>query len=119
MTPWSSPPQYLTFGSKLLVDSGSSADIIFYDAYVQLGVDNAQLRKVNTPLTGFSGDMIQPMGEVMLLLSRFSSKKIHEISEVPRGESPIRLQRHLGETKPEPLPSDSIYFPLEAEIPHS
>ncbi|KAL0337407.1 UNVERIFIED_CONTAM: hypothetical protein Scaly_2015800 [Sesamum calycinum] len=31
---------------KVLVDSGSSADIIFYDAYVQLGVDNAQLRKV-------------------------------------------------------------------------
>ncbi|KAL0381131.1 UNVERIFIED_CONTAM: hypothetical protein Sangu_0177400 [Sesamum angustifolium] len=30
---------------KVLVDSGSSADIIFYDAYVQLGVDNAQLRK--------------------------------------------------------------------------
>ncbi|KAL0398236.1 UNVERIFIED_CONTAM: hypothetical protein Sradi_2166900 [Sesamum radiatum] len=34
---------------KVLVDSGSSADIIFYDAYAQLGVDNAQLRKVNTP----------------------------------------------------------------------
>ncbi|KAL0316921.1 UNVERIFIED_CONTAM: Transposon Ty3-G Gag-Pol polyprotein [Sesamum radiatum] len=48
---------------KVLVDSGSSADIIFYDAYVQLGVDNAQLRKVNTPLTGFSGEMIEPLGE--------------------------------------------------------
>ncbi|KAK4406024.1 hypothetical protein Sango_0608900 [Sesamum angolense] len=33
---------------KVLVDSGSSADIMFYDAYVQLGIDNAQLRKVNT-----------------------------------------------------------------------
>ncbi|KAL0389173.1 UNVERIFIED_CONTAM: Transposon Ty3-G Gag-Pol polyprotein [Sesamum calycinum] len=54
---------------KVLVDSGSSADIIFYDAYVQLGVDNAQLRKVNTPLTGFSGEMIEPLGEVTLPLS--------------------------------------------------
>ncbi|KAL2224730.1 UNVERIFIED_CONTAM: Transposon Ty3-G Gag-Pol polyprotein [Sesamum indicum] len=62
-----------------------------------LGVDNAQLRKVNTPLTGFSGDMIQPMGGGdAAVIPRFSSKKIHEISEVPRGESPIRLQRHLG-----------------------
>ncbi|KAK4398072.1 hypothetical protein Sango_1282700 [Sesamum angolense] len=30
---------------KVLIDSGSSADIMFYDAYVQLGIDNAQLRK--------------------------------------------------------------------------
>ncbi|KAL0352602.1 UNVERIFIED_CONTAM: hypothetical protein Scaly_1648900 [Sesamum calycinum] len=30
---------------KVLVDSGSSADIILYDAFVQLGIDNAQLRK--------------------------------------------------------------------------
>ncbi|KAK4389521.1 hypothetical protein Sango_2289100 [Sesamum angolense] len=42
---------------KVLVDSGSSADILFYDAYVQLGIDNAQLQKVNTPLTGFSGSI--------------------------------------------------------------
>ncbi|KAK4388114.1 hypothetical protein Sango_2418000 [Sesamum angolense] len=60
---------------KVLVDSGSSADIMFYDAYVQLGIDNAQLRKVNTPLTGFSGEMIEPLGEVMLSLSLGSLPK--------------------------------------------
>ncbi|KAK4408079.1 Transposon Ty3-G Gag-Pol polyprotein [Sesamum angolense] len=60
---------------KVLVDSGSSADIIFYDAYVQLGVDNAQLRKVNTPLIGFSGEMIEPLGEVTLPLSLGSYPK--------------------------------------------
>ncbi|KAK4391555.1 hypothetical protein Sango_1933300 [Sesamum angolense] len=60
---------------KVLVDSGSSTDIIFYDAYVQLGIDNAQLRKVNTPLTSFSGEMIEPLGEVMLPLSLGSLPK--------------------------------------------
>ncbi|KAL0346481.1 UNVERIFIED_CONTAM: hypothetical protein Scaly_1664100 [Sesamum calycinum] len=54
---------------KVLVDSRTSADIIFYDVYVQLGIDNAQLRKVNTPLTSFSGEMIEQLGKVMLLLS--------------------------------------------------
>ncbi|KAK4383522.1 hypothetical protein Sango_2724600 [Sesamum angolense] len=40
-----------------------------------LGVDNAQLRKVNTPLTGFSGEMIEPLGEVTLPLSLGSYPK--------------------------------------------
>ncbi|KAL0300936.1 UNVERIFIED_CONTAM: hypothetical protein Sradi_6370400 [Sesamum radiatum] len=60
---------------KVLVDSGSSADIMFYDAYVQLGIDNAQLRNVSTPLTGFSGELIEPLGEVMLPLSLGSLPK--------------------------------------------
>ncbi|KAL0325114.1 UNVERIFIED_CONTAM: hypothetical protein Sradi_5080700 [Sesamum radiatum] len=60
---------------KVLVDSGSSADIIFYDANIRLGIDNAQLLKVNTPLTSFSGEMIEPLGEVMLELSLGSFRK--------------------------------------------
>ncbi|KAL0395385.1 UNVERIFIED_CONTAM: hypothetical protein Slati_4504700 [Sesamum latifolium] len=60
---------------KVLVDSGISADIIFYDAYAQLGIDNTQLRRVNTPLTGLSGQMIEPLGEVTLPLSLGSYPK--------------------------------------------
>ncbi|KAL0458024.1 UNVERIFIED_CONTAM: hypothetical protein Slati_0429600 [Sesamum latifolium] len=98
---------------KVLVDSGSSADIIFYDAYVQLWVDNAQLRKVNTPLTDFSGEMIEPLGEVMLSLSLGSYLKVHQNTEVSCGQGPIRLQNYLGETELEPLSSNSIYLPHE------
>ncbi|KAL0324916.1 UNVERIFIED_CONTAM: hypothetical protein Sradi_5060900 [Sesamum radiatum] len=60
---------------KVLVDSRSSADIIFYDVYVQLRVDNTQLRKVNTPITDFSGEMIEPLREVTLPLSLGSYPK--------------------------------------------
>ncbi|KAL0352499.1 UNVERIFIED_CONTAM: hypothetical protein Scaly_1638600 [Sesamum calycinum] len=81
---------------KVLVDSGSSADIIFYDAYVQLGVDNAQLRKVNTPLTGFSGEMIEPLGEVTLPLSLGSYPKRSQNGEVPCGQGPSAYNIILG-----------------------
>ncbi|KAI3465817.1 hypothetical protein Pfo_022480 [Paulownia fortunei] len=54
---------------KILVDSGSSADIIFYDVFLKLGIDNAQLSPVNTPLTGFGDEVVEVLGEVALLFS--------------------------------------------------
>ncbi|XP_073138372.1 uncharacterized protein [Henckelia pumila] len=54
---------------KILVDSGSLADIIFHDAFVKLGISNAQLTPVNTALVGFFGEIVEALGEVMLPLS--------------------------------------------------
>jgi hypothetical protein len=54
-----------TFG-KLLVDNGSSADIIFADAYDKMGLSRNLLQPPDTPLYGFGGRVIHAIGKVSL-----------------------------------------------------
>ncbi|KAL0325073.1 UNVERIFIED_CONTAM: hypothetical protein Sradi_5076600 [Sesamum radiatum] len=54
---------------KILIDSGSLADILFYRAFSEMGIDNARLTPVKTSLTSFSGDIVEPLGEIVLPVS--------------------------------------------------
>ncbi|KAL0448502.1 UNVERIFIED_CONTAM: hypothetical protein Slati_1406600 [Sesamum latifolium] len=60
---------------KILIDSGSSADILFHGAFAQMGIDSKKLIPVNTPLTSFSGDIVEPLGEISLPVSLGSYPK--------------------------------------------
>ena len=39
----------------ILVDNGSSVDILYYPAFQQMGIDRARLILTNAPLVGFGG----------------------------------------------------------------
>ncbi|KAL0313165.1 UNVERIFIED_CONTAM: hypothetical protein Sradi_5715800 [Sesamum radiatum] len=54
---------------KLLVDTGSAADILFFVAFSQMRIGVDMLTKDNTPLVGFNGSVIEPMGEIALPIS--------------------------------------------------
>jgi hypothetical protein len=54
---------------KLLVDNGSSADIIFVDAYDKMGLSKDLLQPPDTPLYGFGGRVIHAVGKVLLPVS--------------------------------------------------
>ena len=59
---------------RVLVDNGSSADIIYFSAFQQLKVDLKRFRPFESPFSSFSGDKVYPQGIWQLRLACTPSK---------------------------------------------
>jgi hypothetical protein len=53
---------------RVLIDNGSSADIIYLLAYQQMKIDKERLRLIDIPLVGFTRDKVNPSGVVSLMI---------------------------------------------------
>ena len=51
---------------RVLVDNGSSADILYYPALQQMGIDREWLIPTNAPLVSFGGTSVLPLGAITL-----------------------------------------------------
>ena len=51
---------------RVLVDNGSSADILYYPTFQQMGIGRERLVPTNAPLVGFGGTRVLPLGAVTL-----------------------------------------------------
>ena len=53
---------------RVLIDNGSSVDILNYPAFYQMRINKELLRPVNVPLIGFGGMKVLPVGTISLLV---------------------------------------------------
>ncbi|KAJ3698911.1 hypothetical protein LUZ61_002616 [Rhynchospora tenuis] len=51
---------------RILIDTGSSTDVIYYETLKKLYLQDQPLKPMATPLTGFTGDQLMPMGIIDL-----------------------------------------------------
>ena len=53
---------------RVLVDNGSSANILYYPTFQQMRINRERLVPINAPLVRFGGTKVYPLGVVTLLV---------------------------------------------------
>ncbi|XP_043701413.1 uncharacterized protein LOC122651907 [Telopea speciosissima] len=64
---------------RILVDNGSSADILYYDALEKMLLKPEMLKRVESPLYGFNGAPLQVEGSIELLVTVGTEPKLSTV----------------------------------------
>jgi hypothetical protein len=51
---------------RILVDNGSSTEILYWPAFKQTGIGQDRIKPFGSPLVGFVGKQVQPIGFILL-----------------------------------------------------
>ncbi|KAL0684707.1 hypothetical protein Bca4012_051555 [Brassica carinata] len=110
-----------------MINTGSSADILFYDAFKRMGFTKALLKQELTPLIGFAGETTYSLGSIDLAITADITRKTLPIqyegspinlSPMPEIPDPKRIETIRGIQKSlrsylasfKDIKSSSIYF---------
>ena len=70
--------------SQVMIDTESSADVLFYDAFKRMGFTKALLKQERTPLIGFAGETTYSLGSIELAVTAGEIRKIVEFIVIDR-----------------------------------
>ncbi|KAL0366843.1 UNVERIFIED_CONTAM: hypothetical protein Sradi_3574400 [Sesamum radiatum] len=100
---------------RVFIDSGSSADILFGEAYDQMEPGDVPLETIDTLFYGFAGEIVHPMGMISLPLTLGTSPNRKTcllkflVVDIPSAH-------HLRTSDAQRLSSNHIYVSHENQV---
>ncbi|GFZ06995.1 hypothetical protein Acr_18g0011650 [Actinidia rufa] len=104
---------------RILIDSGSSADILFISAFEKMKIGLDKLHPFHTPLIGFGGNTTHPLGWINLPITLGTEPQQTTVwQDFIVVDCPSPYNSILGATYAGKNQGDHLYLPPEDEIPH-
>ncbi|XP_019178297.1 PREDICTED: uncharacterized protein LOC109173512 [Ipomoea nil] len=105
---------------RILVDTGSSVNVLYLETFAKMGLTREQLNPVKTPLAGFTGDSVEAEGSIILPVEVGSYPRCAAAQhEVHRGKLSLLTQCNTRPTRPGGFGSTDLHRASLLEIPHA
>ncbi|KAK3008876.1 hypothetical protein RJ639_014832 [Escallonia herrerae] len=103
---------------RILVDNGSLAEVLLYEAFQKMNIPSDRLRKMDTPLYGFSNHLVVVEGIIALPVAIGTSPTQAKLMLDFCGCScSFCLQCHTRENSLEPVKGSGVHVSSEDEVP--
>jgi hypothetical protein len=84
---------------RILIDNGSFTDILYWPVFQQMGINRDRNKPFGSPLMGFDGEQVYPMGIISLpLTARTGPEGFHRNGRLLGGRPTFSLQRNHWST---------------------
>ena len=64
---------------RILVDNGSSIDILYWPAFQQMGINRDRIKPFGSPFVGFGGEQVYPVVIISLPLTARTAPKVSTV----------------------------------------
>ncbi|RWW70284.1 hypothetical protein BHE74_00022039 [Ensete ventricosum] len=101
----------------IMIDTGSYVDILYLDAFQELGMTNQDLIPMTSTLTGFIGDVIISSGHrnpPREFRQRAKNQDLH--GSFYGGQAPLGIRDHRAANSQQ-AKGDRLYIPPQHEVP--